>query len=636
MPMISILGRRRAKTRVLLAAMYLLLAAGAVTMLYPFLLMVAGATKTGVDAADRRLVPAFLTDDAALYRKHLEGLHNESLAALRVAYDRDWASWEHVPPPAPPPAGLVEVWRAFAATTPAWQYTLGYLYTPVTRGAAPHNLRAFRRELESRYGRDLARMNAALGTGLASWTEFFVQPEDFLQRRQRPGADGLAGALAGFKARQPVAERVYFSVEGFYRRVFLPARYGRDLAALNRARGAAFSDWGDVPLPARAPRDGAARADWESFVREVLNPVWLRADADAAAPYRAYLLARYGDLATLNARYHTAYTAPGDIPLPSPGALAGLRGSDWDAFVQGWREAGAAGGPARLHQLPLEHIRLATVEQAFRDFVRDRFGTPDAAGRALGLSLASWEALPPGQAALQDDDFLRRRPALRREFASRNLRSVLDFVGLHGRAIRNTVIYCGLAILLALIVNPMAAYALSRFRPASTPRILLFLMLTMAFPPMITQMPVFLMLRSFGLLNTYWALVLPAMANGYTIFLLKGFFDSLPREVYESAQLDGAGEFRMFWQFTLGLSTPILAVTALNAFTAAYGNFMMALLVCQDQRMWTLMPWLYEFQQRSGAGVVYASLLVAALPTLAVFLLCQRIIMRGIVVPVEK
>ena len=100
--------------------------------------------------------------------------------------------------------------------------------------------------------------------------------------------------------------------------------------------------------------------------------------------------------------------------------------------------------------------------------------------------------------------------------------------------------------------------------------------------------------------------------------------------------LDGAGEVRIFFQFTMSLSKPILAVTALGAFTGAYGNFMMALLVCQDRKMWTLMPWLYQLQMNSGPGIVFASLLVAAIPTFLVFLCCQNVIMRGIVVPVEK
>jgi multiple sugar transport system permease protein len=92
----------------------------------------------------------------------------------------------------------------------------------------------------------------------------------------------------------------------------------------------------------------------------------------------------------------------------------------------------------------------------------------------------------------------------------------------------------------------------------------------------------------------------------------------------------------MFWRVTMSLSKPILAVIALHAFTTAYANFMFALLICQDERMWTLMVWLYQLQQRSGPAVLYASLIIAAVPTFLIFAFCQNIIMRGIVVPVEK
>jgi ABC-type glycerol-3-phosphate transport system permease component len=138
------------------------------------------------------------------------------------------------------------------------------------------------------------------------------------------------------------------------------------------------------------------------------------------------------------------------------------------------------------------------------------------------------------------------------------------------------------------------------------------------------------------MLNTFAALILPGLAHGYSIFLLKGFFDSLPRELYESADIDGANEWVMFWNITMTLSKPILAVIALQAFNAAYSNFMFALLICQDESMWTLMVWLYQLQQNSGPAVVYASLIIAAVPTFLVFLCCQNVIMRGIVVPVEK
>jgi multiple sugar transport system permease protein len=86
----------------------------------------------------------------------------------------------------------------------------------------------------------------------------------------------------------------------------------------------------------------------------------------------------------------------------------------------------------------------------------------------------------------------------------------------------------------------------------------------------------------------------------------------------------------------MSLSKPILAVIALRAFTMAYSNFMFAFVTCQDEKMWTLMVWLYQLQQRSGQAVMYASLIIAAIPTFLIFLFCQNIIMRGIVVPSEK
>ena len=125
-------------------------------------------------------------------------------------------------------------------------------------------------------------------------------------------------------------------------------------------------------------------------------------------------------------------------------------------------------------------------------------------------------------------------------------------------------------------------------------------------------------------------------ANGYMIFILKGFFDSLPRELYESAQIDGASEWTMFWHITMATSKPILAVIGLGAFTGAYGNFMLAFIVCQDRSMWTLMVHIYQLMQNSNQEVSFAALVVAAIPMLLVFIFCQNIIIRGIVVPTEK
>jgi multiple sugar transport system permease protein len=160
----------------------------------------------------------------------------------------------------------------------------------------------------------------------------------------------------------------------------------------------------------------------------------------------------------------------------------------------------------------------------------------------------------------------------------------------------------------------------------------------MAFPAEVAMIPGFLLLRDLNLLNTFGALVLPGLANGYSIFLLKGFFDSVPRELYEAADIDGAGELTKFWRITFPMSKPILAVIALNAFKMSYGGFMWAFLTCQDPKMWTIMVWLYDFQSRyaSEPGMCMAAFALASLPTLLVFLFCQKIIMRGIVIPTMK
>jgi multiple sugar transport system permease protein len=152
------------------------------------------------------------------------------------------------------------------------------------------------------------------------------------------------------------------------------------------------------------------------------------------------------------------------------------------------------------------------------------------------------------------------------------------------------------------------------------------------------MIPGFLLTRDLHLLNTYAALILPGVASGMGIFLLKGFFDSLPPELYEAAAIDGAKEWQVFLRITLPLSKPILAVIALNTFMAAYNSWEWALVVCQKQEMWTLAVWLYQFSRWTGGEpwLAMASFVLASLPVFCVFLLCQKIILRGIVLPQMK
>ncbi|MDI6774900.1 MAG: ABC transporter permease subunit [Verrucomicrobiota bacterium] len=643
MPIISRIGRRHPKIRALMAAIYALLILGAATMVYPFLLMLAGSTGSGVDAGEFRPVPRFLLDEPALYRKHIEALFNESLVAMRETYDSDEASFDQVAPPERVRRALVAEWQDFTAQAglPPQASSCGHMDAPVSR-TIPGAQRRFRGAVAERFNGDIGAANRALGTQFSSWNWFFdatagdrslVLASDCLPRFIRPVESGFAREFDRFKAAQPPGNVYYLCVEGFYKNRWLKAQYGRDIEKYNEAHGTAFRSYAEIRLPRRRPPAGAPEArDWEAFARHALNLSWIRLDPAAAPLYRDYLRAKHGIVAILNRNHRAGWTSFEEVVFTGTPPSGGQALADWELFVAGWTDPDTG----RSHQAPADHLRIWSVEWLFRDFLEKKYRAAGNMNLALGTAFNGFADVLPPQKEVHYLAFLEDRAGRRLEFATRNYRAVLDYLFFHGRGIANTAIYCGLAVLLALIVNPLAAYALSRYRMPSTYRVLLFLMLTMAFPPMVTQIPVFLMLREMKLLNTFAALLLPGLANGYAIFLLKGFFDSLPRELYESAEIDGADEWTMFWRITMSLSKPILSVIALQAFTVAYANFMFALLICQDQQMWTLMVWLYQLHQRSGQAVMYASLIVAAIPTFVIFAFCQKIIMRGIVIPVEK
>ncbi len=229
----------------------------------------------------------------------------------------------------------------------------------------------------------------------------------------------------------------------------------------------------------------------------------------------------------------------------------------------------------------------------------------------------------------------------RRDFfrgAVANYRLVADYLFVRGRAFFNTALLVLLCVVAHLTVNPLAAYALSRFRMRCTEQVLLFLLATMAFPAAVTAIPGFLLVRDLGLLNTFAALVLPTVASGMSIFILKGFFDALPRELYEAAAIDGASEWTVFRTITLPMTTPILAVNALNSFVAAYNSWEWAFLVCQKESHWTLAVWMYQLSQQMSAQpwCVMAGFVLVSIPTAVVFLACQKVILRGIVLPSMK
>lgn len=640
MPLIARIGRKSIGPKLIIALMYTVLVAGAATMVYPFLLMISGSTKSAVDNRTIDIIPAYLVNDKALYQKYVEGLMNELPNEMQSRYHTTVSSFERIDPPAAVNAAFVKEYEDFISKKelPAYYYELGFVQANTTRGVVPKKLREFKEEMMKRYNGSIDEYNKAMGLQYVSWNNFGVQPEIFNVRFVRPKWSPAHKAYRDYGVRQPQSDRTYFSVEGFYKYTYIKNMYGTDIKKYNTAHGTSYASFEDIRLPERLTKKQTAkeREDWENFVRKTINILWVGIDDDALPAYRAYLKAKYVTVAALNKNYDTAYRSFADVrfseDLYREMRWGGLRVVDLDSFLQGWRD------PVKrtVHKAPLDALSVTGIDLLFRRHLAAKYTDAARMNSALGTSVADIGSVVIPQKEYHYQKFLEKKNALKIEFSTRNYRRVLDEIVMQGRAVFNTVLFCLLSVLSALIVNPLAAYALSRYKVRTRYQILLVLMLTMAFPPMVTQIPRFLMIRDLQLLNTFWALILPGLANGYSIFLLKGFFDSLPKELYESAQIDGAVEWHLFLHITMALSKPILAVIALNAFVHAYSAFMYALLICQDPNMWTLMVWLYQLQRLSGTGVMYASLIIAALPTFLVFAFAQDVIMRGIVVPTEK
>ena len=637
MAIISTIGRKALPVRILIGSIYLTLSLGAVSMIYPFLLMLSGTTKSNVDTPEATIIPTFLTNDDALYAKDSEAFFNEELSAYTSSTYDIIPSFRDAIPKKSINKPMIKSWNTFLTTNdlPFYFYNIAYLSVKQSRGTIPLNLRRFKETMSKKYDGDINKLNKALNSDFSSWNSLHLSPEIYFSRTipftnpPRP----INQALRNFSTTRPISERYYLSITGYYRVQFLQMLYTRDIERYNETHKTNYKSWNDIIFSRRFPTKGTdqEQKDWLDFVRVLLNPIWIKADNEAKPLFQNFLKNKWQDIALLNQIYQSKYNFFDEIPMPNLHSKD-IAFADWIAFIQGW----GAPDAKKKYQLPEKYIYIDGVDFRFQDYLQTNYKTIATLNKECKTDFKSWTAIMPPQYGTYSMNLMTRKKEVRIEFCKRNIISVLEYVVLHGRGLFNTVVYCLLAIMSALIINPMAAYALSRFKPPSTYKLLLFMMMTMAFPPMVTQIPVFLLLRNFNLLNTFYALILPGMANGYSIFLLKGFFDSLPQELYESAEIDGAGEFRIFWQITMSLSKPILAVIALNAFTLAYSNFIMALLICQDQNMWTIMPWLYQLQQRSTQGVIFASLLIAAIPTFIIFSLCQNIIMRGIVVPVEK
>jgi len=133
-----------------------------------------------------------------------------------------------------------------------------------------------------------------------------------------------------------------------------------------------------------------------------------------------------------------------------------------------------------------------------------------------------------------------------------------------------------------------------------------------------------------NLTNSPWAIWLPSVANGFNIFLLKRFFDSIPEELLSAAAIDGAGPLRTLWSIVLPISRPILGVVSIFAVVAVWKDFLWPLLVLNNPAKQTVNIGLYQLQQGAPQDVFTAALFIASIPMIVFFLIFQRNIMAGL------
>ncbi|CAL9369746.1 carbohydrate ABC transporter permease [Streptomyces althioticus] len=194
----------------------------------------------------------------------------------------------------------------------------------------------------------------------------------------------------------------------------------------------------------------------------------------------------------------------------------------------------------------------------------------------------------------------------------------------------NTVVQAAGAWIFQLVFCTAAAYALSRLRPAFGALILGGILATLMVPAQALVVPKYLTVADLGLLNDPLAIWLPAVANAFNLYLLKRFFDQLPRDVLEAAEIDGAGKLRTLWSIVLPMSRPVLGVVSIFALVAVWQDFLWPLMVFSDTDKQPISVALVQLSQNIQLTVLIAAMVIASIPMVALFLVFQRHIISGI------
>ena len=201
-----------------------------------------------------------------------------------------------------------------------------------------------------------------------------------------------------------------------------------------------------------------------------------------------------------------------------------------------------------------------------------------------------------------------------------------------GRNFANSLLVSVAITVLSLLLNTMAGYAFAKLRFAGRERLFQLLLAALVVPAQVAMLPLFLLMKQLGLVNSYWGVIVPAMASVFGIFLVRQYARSIPDELIEAARIDGAGELRIFFQVVLPLLKPVLVTLATFTFMGAWNDFMWPLIVLTDQDHYTLPVALAALSREHIMDVelMMAGAVVTVLPVLVLFLALQRYYIQGL------
>lgn len=202
------------------------------------------------------------------------------------------------------------------------------------------------------------------------------------------------------------------------------------------------------------------------------------------------------------------------------------------------------------------------------------------------------------------------------------------------RELGNTILFAGTVTILSVFFDALAAYGLSRIDFRGRGFLLGLLIATMMIPGMALLIPVYKLLASMGLVNSYWGIIIPRIADVGGIFLLRQFFISIPKDLDNAARIDGAGEFRIFLQIILPNAVPAILTVGLFNFMGNWNDLLWPLIMTSKAETRTITAGLAMLTGHGSSvtpyGVVMAGALVSALPLLIVFFFVQRRFVEGI------